>query len=1316
MSHTFTIIGTHAPDSNFGNCFPLQTENLHENKGNASENGTKNLFFASLVQARTLFLIGILVASGGCQYDPEFDALTNFPSNPQSKPIAELDLVAPDIEKEELVQTNLATAAQSIAKKPDFITIEKGVRAYDFNAASRSDVSKFVLLDQSVTSLKASPPLNFTEQNLDKIDSPFSATGLAAADFNNDRLADILVVDQKQGVRLYQNLGDCRFEEITQRLEPAIGSMWGTSATIVDINNDGLLDFYLCGYDAPNRLYVNRGRKFVEQAGQYGIDFKGASLSAAFADYDRDGDLDLYLVTNRLSPDTPLKQLPVDREPGKPPRIKEKYRELNHFIPYHNGGFVPVLSGQYDYLFQNNDSRFEDVTLTCLQQKQPYRGMSAVWTDFDQDGWPDLYVTNGDKNPDQFLRNNGPDATGQITFLDHSQRFKQTSWFAAGIDVFDLNHDGYFDLLIGGQSKSSPIERAYSRGNLFGQKNDKWFLNWSTPSQTLGNCVAINYQGQHFGNVANSLKLAHTDKTWSIRALDFDNDGQTDLYCGNGNIRDFLDNDLKREFESSVSKEKIAAKGQFWKDKPPVKKRNLVFRGQSDMTFEDAGEFFPERSNDLTQAVVVHDFDHDGDIDILTAGNGEPVRLYRNDVVGGKSIVIKLIGQGSNRYGIGSVCKLVEEPGGTVQLATSNSNRGFLSSEEPTFHFGVGDRDEVESLEIKWPSGVVQSLEKLRTNLYYEIEEPEGGRLVGRGIQMDLEKKLFISEKRIAQEIEIEELEYDNFAQQPLAPFGHSTLGPGMAWGDIDGDQDYDLFIAGSSFEPGRLFENRNGKLRILEQEVFQADAKREDLGCLFFDADSDGDEDLYVVSGGVEDSGPDAYRDRLYLNNGNGGFTATENALPNSSFSGMSISAADFDKDGDIDLFVGGRILPGQYPRAASSRLLVNLGGRFEDGTKTIAPGLIQCGMVTASSWADVDQDGRLDLLICSDWGPVRIFRNTNAGLKELASTGLENNLGLFRSIHCGDVDNDGDLDFVVGNQGTNSSWMADGQHPVSLHYGDFGIEPNSKRIVASYLTADRQLPLRSMDALSEWVSFDSKFESSTLFAKAEVRSIFGKQWQQAISVSVNEFRSGVLINNSIGENVSFEFRPLPLVAQTSPIRGCHLCDINGDGFLDLCALQNEDAVHPLDEQANSGKGLLLFGDGTGAFELPTKDSGWFVPGIGKSLTAVDLNRDARVDFVATEKNSKINFFINQSGHTPFAIDVKQISGKKQIIGTTVSIDFEDGSRQLHQIQCGTGYISQSPPIIYSGLNMNSDIRQITIVWPDGTRRSGTVKSLFNK
>ena len=362
------------------------------------------------------------------------------------------------------------------------------------------------------------------------------------------------------------------------------------------------------------------------------------------------------------------------------------------------------------------------------------------------------------------------------------------------------------------------------------------------------------------------------------------------------------------------------------------------------------------------------------------------------------------------------------------------------------------------------------------------------------------------------------------------------------------------------------------------------------------------------------------------------------------------------------------------------------------------------------------MDRDGRSDLVICTECGPVKIFRNDRGRLAEIRSTGIENIHGLFGSISPGDVDNDGDLDFVIGNMGTNSSWVATDQQPVKLRYGNFGNEDSSNRIIASYRSGNKELPIRSFDALSPWVSLESDFESSETFARSDMDEIFGDKLDQSLTVSINELRSGVIINQTVGENIKFEFRPLPLICQSSPIRGCQLCDVNGDGFLDVYVLQNEDAVHPLDEKTTAGKSLLLLGQGDGNFKLHSRETGLFVPGIGKALCVVDLNQDARADFVTAEKNSKLRFFLNQSGHAPFAFDIKRISGGKQFIGTTVKIDFEDGSEQLHQIHCGAGYISQSPPIIYSGLNLNSEIKQITITWPDGTRKSGTVKSLFNK
>ena len=1264
--------------------------------------------------SRNWGLMCVLVLFAACDYDSNYDALASFPSNASSKTIAELDLITPDVTDEKRVQSTEIESPQLEDKTPEFIAVQEGVRAYPFQSASSSGSNRFTQLDSLHTGLEAVGNVDFDGEHLNKLNSPFTATGLACADFNGDRLSDVLVVNQQHGVRFYRNLGNCQFEDVTRLLQPKIESMWGTSVTIVDINSDGLLDFYLCGYDCPNRLYVNQGRKFIEQASQYGLDFRGASVSAAFADYDRDGDVDMYLVTNRLEPDAPLSKLPVEREPGKPPRIKEEYRELNHFIPYVDGSYLPVQSGQYDFLFRNDDSKFVDVTKNCFEQRQPYRGMSAVWCDFNNDGWPDIYVANDQKDVDQYFRNNGLSDSGQVSFTDQSlEAVKQMSWYASGTELLDWNQDGFFDLVVGGNSKSNPAERNSSQSSLFGVKNDLWYLN-SKPSQTLGNCFLVNRNGTIFGNLAASLDVAHTDQTWTVRRLDFDNDGFVDLFFGNGSMRDYLSNDRKRDLESLIADRKVESKGEFWQDKSRVRNENRLFKRTRNSGFRDITLDVGLGGKDLTQSTVVCDLDNDGDIDFLTVGNGEPIRLFRNDVSVGSSITIKLKGKKGNSLAYGAVCKL--ERDGQFRFATATSNRGFLSSEEPIFHFGLADSKDVQSLEIKWPSGVAQTIQQLAANLYYEIEEPRGGSSVGRGIKLDLNKKRFNRESLTSAQLKIEELEFDDFDVQPLIPFQHSTMGPGMAWGDIDGDTDYDLFLAGSAFEPGRLLENKNGEMKLIEQEAFRKDAKREDLGCLFFDADGDGDQDLYVVSGGVEDSGADAYQDRLYLNNGDGNFERSEDAVSGSdTFSGMAIAAADFDQDNDLDLFVGGRILPGRYPTTPKSLLLVNDRGRFSDETDKLAPDLKSCGMVTSSVWSDVDRDGYIDLVVTTEWGFVKVFGNEFGKLRAVNETGLEKYSGLFQSLCPGDVDNDGDIDFFVGNYGTNASYKVSLDQPVTMRYGPFGYD-DSSRILESISVNGDEYFLRSKDALSKWGFALTKETSSTEFSKTTIQDYGLENVDKVSSFVINELRSAILVNESNENGIRFRFQPLPLIAQSSPVRGCQLCDVNGDGFLDLYLLQNEGDLHPVMEQCNFGSSLLLMGKGDGQFELPSDETGLEVHGFGKSLTVVDLNEDARADWVVAEKDSQLSLFTNQSGHLPLAIDVKKISGNRQIVGTKVLLDFENGTQQMHEIYLGGGYISQSPPIIYSGLDTKSPIRQITITWPDGSTKSGTVKSLFNK
>ncbi len=1257
-----------------------------------------------------IIFTSIIVVS--CSYDPEFDALSAFPANDEQKSLEQLDLVIPHVDDkvETAERHEPLTPVIEAAEKP--LNLGPGTTGFRFNSVGMSS-GRFERVESSTSGLNRPATVQWNTENSDMLQSPFTATGLACGDFNGDRLADLLIVNQEVGVRLYRNLGNLEFKDITVESGIEIPEMWGVSVTVIDINNDGLLDFYLCGYDQKNRLYVNRGRKFVEVAAGYGLDIKNACVAASFADFDRDGDLDLYLVTHRLYRTGRAEKVPVEFEPGKLPRVKEAFREIQRLIPYHDGGVVPVSSGQYDYLYRNDDSKFVDVTVECLGEKTPYRGMAATWCDFDNDGWPDLYVANDNKDPDQLFRNQGPNQDGVVQLVDVSTSvLNQTPWFSTGVDIADLNQDGLVDIVIGGASNSLPQERTSSQGNLVGPRSDRWFLGFSSPTQVFGNGLLLNSFEQRFSNIARLAGVAHTDTTWSIRAIDFDNDGLQDLFCANGAVRDFLSNDLNIEAQRQKQEKNIQTVNQYWVEKRPLPQMNFLYRNSGGLVFESSNALLANQTDEMAQTSLVCDLDGDGDLDIVTCGMEAPVAIWRNDGEAENSLVVKLKGQQSNHAGIGASLHLHVNEGERAQVRYGTTTRGFLSSEENLIHFGLGQHERVQSLQIRWPSGTSQTVTDLPANHFIVIEEPQGAVTVGRGLQMDLQKTLFRRDAMRLEDVAVAELEYDDFAAQPTLPWGHSMQGPSLAWTDLDADGDYDLFVGGSTYEPGRLFENRGEEFRLVKTTVFKKDSRREDLGSIFFDLDNDGDQDLYVASGGVEDGGASAYQDRLYLNTGKGEFVAADELTPPVSSSTCCVAAADFDKDRGIDLFVGGHVDPKAYPTAPRSYLLHNDAGKLIDVTDKFAPELKESGMVTGCVWSDVNNDQWLDLVLCSEWGNVRVFKNNGKQLKEVQDpNGFTRLHGLFNSLSPGDVDNDGDIDFVLANQGVNTSYFASTAEPMRLR----SIESKSENVlVESYTNDGLEYPFRPLHVFAGRLTLSEPGVSEFEFASTTLEKSF-PALTNTDGVKINELRSGVLLNQSSGGEVRFDFVPLPARGQMSPLQGCQLVDVDGDGNLDLYGLQNKSSVHPLTEKANNGHGVLLLGNGDGTFRELGRDSGVVMPGDGRALTVADINEDGRADFVAAETESRVSTFLNQSSHAPFAIDLKHVSDRKMVVGTKIRLYFKDGTVQLHEIRIGSGYLSQSPPIVFSSPKAKGGIKAISIVWPDGTEKSGDIKTLHN-
>ena len=1139
------------------------------------------------------------------------------------------------------------------------------------------------------------------------LQNSFISAGVAAGDFNNDGLVDFFACRRSDGGRLYQNLGDFKFKDVTAELGISISGTWGSGATWVDINNDGRLDLYVCGYDSPNRLLINFGDRFVDQTKQSGLEFKGASVVMTFSDYDRDGDLDAFLLTYRLEKPMP-KYGVISTEDG--PQIREDLREEVYLIE-RDGRFQELPAGQFDHLYENRDGKFVDVSDEVGIGKHPYMGLSATWWDYDNDGWPDLYVANDFFGPEHLYHNEGPNENGHVTFTDVVQEaMPHTPWFSMGADVADVNNDGWLDLLASDMAGTNHYRDKLSMGAMSGPLSQAWFLNWPDPPQYMRNCLYLNTGTDRFMEAAFMCGVAKSDWTWTVRFSDFDQDGWQDVYFTNGMSRDWFNGDLMakaNELDKTVGK---GAGMAFRLRQPKFMLENLAFRNTGNLGFKNVSKLWGLDHFGVSGGGATADFDGDGDLDLVINGFNEPLKIYRNEVSSGSCVKIKLVGRSSNRQAIGARVELLRsaDDDKNIQTRFVSSNQGFMSSSEPIVHFGTGEAQRVAQLRVHWPSGLVQEFEDLETGLCYTITEPVTTEvsLPPATSEAQLQRVFTRSNSILPADLKHTEVEFDDFQRQPLIPNKYSQLGPGQAWGDIDGDGDADCFLGGGRGFAGQLLINENGQLAVKSSPAIEAHQDAEDMGALFFDADGDGDEDLYVVSGGVEeDKGSANYQDRLFLNDGAGQFAdVTAEWLPEIRASGSCATAADFDRDGDLDLFVGGRIVPGEYPSAPKSFLLVNQGDRFENQIDEVTSDLESLGMVTAGLWTDVNNDGWTDLMVCYEWGPVRLFLNERGQLQdESAASGLQSYLGWFNSICGGDIDGDGDTDYVVGNFGLNTKYYATPDKPELLYYGGFG-DGGQKRIVEAKFEAGVCLPRRGLGCTSNAIPMiKTALPTYHEFAMSPLQDIY--RLEGAEKFEANELKSLVLINQSSPESVSFTIEPLPRIAQISPIFGCAMSDMNGDGNLDLFVAQNFSGPQRETGNMDGGVSMFLVGLGDGKFKpLWPRDSGVVVTEDARSLAIVDLNQDLRPDLMIGMNDNAPIYLENSSAAEMNSIRLVGPAENTTAIGAKVFLSFEDGRQQSHEIYAGGGYLSQSVPEIFTNIE---GLQSIEVRWPDGTQKT---------
>jgi hypothetical protein len=1026
--------------------------------------------------------------------------------------------------------------------------------------------------------------------------------GMCAGDYDADGLVDFYVTSPVGGNRLYKNLGDFRFRDVTAEAGVHDPEMQGSGATFADVDNDGDLDIYACSYAGPNRLFINQGPgpdgvKFVESAARFRLAFVGASMTMAFADMDGDGDLDGYLATTSIDP-PPGVQFSVHHENGKPV-VDFAGREYWELLYLPNNQTQRIVAGQYDHLFRNDGGTFADVAEESGVEG-PYFTLAATWWDYDADGRPDLYAANDFLGPDRLYRNAGGGKFANVA----AAALPHIPFSSMGLDLGDVNNDGRVDFFATEMLARRRARRAIMSG---AQETDPAIVNYSTPRQELRNALYLNVGGPRLIEAARQFGVERSNWTWTPRLADLDNDGFLDLYVTTGSLRDMMNGDLVNYVDRNYASGSEAW-CRYWSRQSMLLEPNVAFRNESGRRFADVGSAWGLDRVGVSYGAVTADFDNDGDLDLVVNNADAPLSIYRNHA-GGQSVRIELRGTVSNKFGVGATVTC--EAGGRKQAAYLTLARGWLSALEPAVHFGLGNAESVDALTVKWPSGKVQRLEQLAANHVYTITEPADAPVAPAE---PAPRRLF-QLARPNPPIVHQEQPFDDFAVQPLLPYRLSQPGPALAWADVDADGDLDGFLGGSRGRSGRLLINDQGNLAHAPEKFVETVVASEAAAAAFLDVEGDGDQDLFVVTGSVESpAGDAAYRDLLYLNDGSGTFSrAATEALPDLRDSGSVAAPCDFDQDGDVDLFVGSRSVPGAYPTAPENRLLVNDGqGRFTEATPEAVK---QAGMVTDACWVDADGDGWLELVLTTDWGPVRLYSNQQGQLVErTAEAGLAERLGWWLALAPGDLDGDGDLDFAVTNFGRNTPYVASAQEPLELLYGDVeGL--GQPRIIEVEREDGVRYPRRYLhNLLPVLATLGTKYKTYAEFSTASLEDVFGAEQVAGLArYAATELDSGILWNDG---GLKFRFAPLPDLAQVAPASDAAVADVDGDARPDVVLAQNLLSFNAEVGRLDGGMGLVLKNQGREMFEPlePTK-SGVLIPTQMRFVAAVHIDADKQID-----------------------------------------------------------------------------------------------------